>query len=135
GLRALMTRYEKTLLTYTSHDLLIQHPDQSTLLGDNNPQIYIEQQRTYAAGTLHTWQVYYAIQNTILQEIEAGKNDQANSIARLQGEPAYADAISALHSLIQCNEQLSLWVNEGVNNEMKQQIFYILPESLFTFVG
>jgi signal transduction histidine kinase len=135
SLRTLMARYDTTLLTYTSHDLLSQHPDESILLDDNYSQIYIEQQRTYAAGALHTWQVYYTIQNTILQKIEAGDSAQAQNIARLQGEPTYADALSALHSLIQCNEQLSLWVNENANNEARQQLFYMLPESLFAFLG
>jgi signal transduction histidine kinase len=134
-LSALMTRYDNVLFTYNSHDLLIQHPDQITLLGSDNPQMLIEQQRTRAAGALHTWQVYRTIQNEILQDIRLGNIAQAQHVARLQGEPAYADALSALHSLSQCNENLFTLVAQGASKETEQQLSNTLLGSFVTFLG
>jgi signal transduction histidine kinase len=123
------------LLTYASRDLLSQHSDQSALLGGDNAQIQVRQQRTYTAGALHTWQVYHTVQNSILQDINLGNTDQAQNVARLQGEPAYADALSALHSLIQFNEQLSTLVDQGANKETEQQFINTLIGSFVTFLG
>jgi signal transduction histidine kinase len=133
GLRALMARYDRMLLTYASRDLLSQHPDQSTLLGNDSTQTLIGQQRTYTAGALHTWQVYRNIQNSILHDLELGNITQAQNVARLQGEPAYADALSALHSLIQFNEQLSTLVDEGANTE--RQLIDTFVGSFLAFLG
>jgi signal transduction histidine kinase len=135
GLSTLMTRYDRMLLGYASSDLLSQRPDLCTLLGDNNIQTLIRQQSTYTSGALHTWQNYHNIQNSILQNIELGNISQAQNIAHLQAEPAYADALSALHSLIQFNEQLSTWVDKGANNETQQQLIETLLGSFLAFLG
>src|SRR5437762_2150423 len=135
GLNALMTSYNDILLTYASHDLLSQYPNQNMLLGGTSPQTQIQQERTYTSGALHTWQVYHDVQISILQDIKLGNTAQAQNMARLQGEPAYADARSALHSLIQFNEQLSVLVDQGANYETQHQFIYSLIGSILTFLG
>jgi signal transduction histidine kinase len=135
GLTALMTRYDQMLLTYASHDLLSQHPDQIALLGGDNPQAQIEQQRIYTNGALHTWEVCFSIRKDIINDIKLGDIAQAQNMARLQGEPAYADALSALHSLIQFNEHLSTLVDQGANYETQKQLMNTLLGSFFTFLG
>jgi nitrogen fixation/metabolism regulation signal transduction histidine kinase len=93
------------------------------------------QQRTYTSGALHTWQIYHNIQNNILQNIELGNIAQAQNTAHLQGEPAFTDALSALHSLIQFNEKLSTWVDKGANDETQQQLIDAFLGSFLAFLG
>lgn len=135
GMRTLMTRYDRMLRSYAAQNLLSEHPDQTTLLDGNNPQTQIEQQNTYTSAALHTWQIYQNVQNSILNDIVQGNIPQAQSTARLREEPAYADALSALYSLIQFNEQLSTWVDAGANNETEHQLMSTLLGSFLAFVG
>jgi len=134
-LHSLMTRYTDTLSTYASQDLLPHHPDQLSLLSGSDPQTLIEQQCTYTDGALHTWQVYQNIQNHILQEVKQGNGNLARDLARLQGEPAITDALSALQSLIQFNEHLGTLINENANHETEQQLLSSFLGSLGVFLG
>jgi signal transduction histidine kinase len=135
ALASLSTRYDDLLRHYAASDLLSQHPDQITLLGGGDPQVQVEQQRTYTAGALQTWQVYLNAEKSILADVTLGKIAQAQSLARLQGEPAFADALSSLHSLIQFNEQLATLVDEGANNATTQQLLNALLASFLAFLG
>ncbi len=133
-LRSLLARYNSVLLGYASHDLLSQHPEQVALL-DYNPTLLIEQQRTYIAGSLQTWQIYADIQDRLLQEVTIGEFGLAQELTRLQGEPAFADSLGALHSLFQFNDRLAVAIDNGATNETGQQIMAAILGAIFTFLG
>jgi signal transduction histidine kinase len=135
ALDSLMGRYNHMLLSYTSQDLLLQNPDQVTLLVSDASQTQVDQQRIYADGALRTWITYQNLQNLIMQKVALGEVSQAQVIARLRAEPGYADALSALHSLIQFNEQLSLLVDQGASDATQQQFTTALMGSLLAFLG
>lgn len=134
-LRSSMTRYTDMLSAYASQDLLTQHPDQLSLLSSSDPQTLVEQQSTYTGGALQTWQVYQDIQNHILQDVTLGEVAPAHDLAHLQGQPASADALSALESLIQFNEQLGTLIDKSANSETEQQMLTSLLGSFGVFLG
>lgn len=134
GLLSLVTRYDQLLSEYASHDLLVQHPEQLSLLG-GNVQVQIEQQRTYAAGALRTWQIYNALQDRVSQMILQREVSAATNLLRLQGEPALADTFSALHSLLQFNRQLATMMDQSANDETARQLILTLLGSFGAFLA
>lgn len=129
----LANRYQFILVTYASQDLLIYHADQASLLIDASKQI--EQQSIYTDGAQRTWQTYHNIQNHLLSDIASGKTASANDLMHLRVEPSYADAFSALRSLIQFNEQLANSIDGAVNAETEQQITTTILGSFLAFLG
>src|SRR5262249_372788 len=125
-LASLLGQYHTILLSYITHDLLAQHSEQVAVLGQDNIQVIVNQQRTYAAGAWHTWSVYEGTERHMLQDLTTEQVRAGQTLARLQSEPEFADALSALRSLIQFNEQLASLVDGGPGNTDTQVVNTVL---------
>lgn len=128
-------QYNAIIAKYITRDLLIQHPDQMGVLSGTNAQMLALQQHTYAAGALQTWYLYEASQQHILGEVEGGRVLEAIMQSRLQSEPAFADALSALHSLIQYNTQLGALSTGAATANTGTAFAMALLEALLAFAA
>jgi methyl-accepting chemotaxis protein len=120
AIRGLASRYNDILRTYISQDLLRLHPDQAALL-DAQAGL-VQQQQTLAASSLRTWQLYATDQEQILQDISSGDLAAAQHLIRFQAEPTNADALSALHALIQLDEGLAGSVQQQAASEEQGEL-------------
>ena len=73
------------------------------------------------AAQQRTWQVYIVAQQGILQDITMDNLTGAQQLEQQQGEPTNADALSALHSLIQLNESVASAVDDATSIEIHNQ--------------
>ena len=133
-LTSLLHQYHAILLAYTTHDLLAQHTNQVAVLENEDVQVIANQQRTYAAGAWHTWSIYEETEQRIVQNIETQHVSNGQALARLQGEPEFDDALSALGSLIQFDENLASLV-DGAPAGLHAQSFATLPGTILVFLA
>jgi len=130
----LSNRYNQVLNTYFASSLVEKHPDEVALLAEGNHSDQISQQRTLAASTLRTWDIYQAAQNQILKDIANHQYADAQALLRVQAEPTNADAQSAMRSLIQFDQHLALSIHDAANIEEQQQIITTIMGSILAFL-
>lgn len=134
ALNNLANLYAQTLNSYAQSDLLDQHPDQLALLDEAGDDNLATQQRSLVSSAQRTWQFYQAAQQTILASLSSGDIKGAQLELQQQGEPTNADALSALHSLIQLNDRLASAVDDATNVEIHNQLITTLLATLCAFL-
>ena len=139
ALKNLAGLYTQTLNNYVQQDLLDQHSDQMALLNEANDGGLAQQQRTLTSSTQRTWQYYQAAQQTILSYVSGngitpGDVKNAQLVLQQQGEPTNADALSALHSLIQLNDRLASAVDDATNVEIHNELLTTLLATAGAFL-
>ncbi|MBV9021422.1 MAG: HAMP domain-containing protein [Ktedonobacteraceae bacterium] len=135
AVQMLTTRYDNTLTTYVTSNLLTQHPDQVNLLDEAGHSIQVTQQQTLASSALRTWHLYSTSQQEILQNVKQGNIEQAQLLERAQGEPTNADARSALSALIQLDTRLAVSVRDAASVEEQMQILTTIIAAILAFVA
>ncbi|HEY4386188.1 MAG TPA: HAMP domain-containing protein, partial [Ktedonobacteraceae bacterium] len=130
----LSNRYNQVLNTYFASSLVEKHPDEVALLAEANHSDQISQQRTLAASTLRTWDIYQAAQNQILKDIANHQFADAQALLRVQAEPTNADAQSALRSLIQFDQHLAQSIQDAASIEEQLQIITTIVGSILAFL-
>jgi HAMP domain-containing protein len=139
ALNNLARLYTQTLNTYVQQDLLDQHADQMALLDEANAGGLAQQQITLLSSSQRTWQYYQAAQQEILgylsgPKITAANVKNAQLVLQQQGEPTNADALSALHSLIQLNDRLASAVDDATNIEIHNELITTLVATACAFL-
>ncbi len=122
ALQGLVTRYDNTLSSYASNQLLSQHQDEVDLLNEGGHANQVTQQKTLVGSTVRTWTLYRAAQLRIMQDITLGNVADAQRLEQTQGEPTNADAQSALRSLIQFDARLVTSIQDASDVEQQNQI-------------
>ncbi|MBV9690965.1 MAG: methyl-accepting chemotaxis protein [Ktedonobacteraceae bacterium] len=135
AVQVLATRYDSTLTTYITSDLLIRHPDQINLLDEAGHTIQVGQQQTLASSALRTWHLYSASQQEILQDVKLGNITQATFLERAQSELTNADARSALSALIQFNARLAASVRDAARVEEQRQLLTTIVAAILAFIA
>jgi methyl-accepting chemotaxis protein len=134
GAIANLTRlYAQTLNTYAQTSLLDQHPDQLALLDEAGESGLATQQRTLLNSAQRTWQVYQDAQEQILTYISNNDLNSAQLVLQQQGEPTNADALSALHSLIQLNDRLAFSVDDATSIEIHNELLITIISTICAF--
>lgn len=131
--------YTQTLNNYVQQDLLDQHVDQMALLNEASNGNLAQQQRTLTSSTQRTWQYYQAAQQEILgylsgPQITSSNVKNAQLVLQQQGEPTSADALSALHSLIQLDDRLASAVDNATNVEIHNELLTTLLATTGAFL-
>jgi methyl-accepting chemotaxis protein len=126
ALQGLATRYDTLLRAYVQNNLLTQHPDQAALFEQAGHTGQAAQQSILASSALRTWNLYRDTQNSVLQDIQQGNNQAAQTSERLQGEPTYFDALSALRQLIQFDGRLTTFVQDATALQERNQLITTL---------
>jgi methyl-accepting chemotaxis protein len=122
ALQGLVARYDNTLSSYASNQLLSQHQDEVDLLNEGGHANQVTQQKTLVGSTVRTWTLYRAAQLRIMQNITLGNVADAQRLEQTQGEPTNADAQSALRSLIQFDARLVTSIQDASDVEQQNQI-------------
>jgi methyl-accepting chemotaxis protein len=135
ALKNLARLYAQTLNAYAQHDLLDQHPDQLALLDEAGDESLATQQRTLTSSAQRTWQFSQDAQQQILTSLSSGDVKGALLELQQQGEPTNADALSALHALIQLNDRLASAVDDATNVEIHNQLITTLLATLCAFLA
>ncbi|HVU66768.1 MAG TPA: HAMP domain-containing protein [Ktedonobacteraceae bacterium] len=139
ALTNLASLYTQTLNAYVQQDLLDQHADQMAFLDEASAGGLAQQQRTLTSSAQRTWQYYQVAQQEILNYLSGSHISQANVknaqlILQQQGEPTSADAVSALHSLIQLNDRLASVVDSATNVEVRSELLTTLLATAGAFL-
>lgn len=135
AVQGLTSRYEKLLADYQTHHLLYRSPDQVEILKEADHEGQVGQQIVLVDSALRTWRLYKAAQEQILQYISEGNSIDAARLARLQGEPTYADALSALHGLIQFNERLTSSIRDATAIQARDQLILTVASATLACLG
>ncbi|HEX3639911.1 MAG TPA: HAMP domain-containing protein, partial [Ktedonobacteraceae bacterium] len=115
AVQALETRYDTLLQDYVQHDLLIHNPSQTALFDGAGHSGQGAQQSLLASSTVRTWQLYRAAQDQILQEVQNGLYQDAQTLEQKQGQVTYSDALSSLRQLIQFDGRLTTYVQDATS--------------------
>ena len=113
AVQGLETSYETLLQDYVQHDLLTSNPSQTALFDGAGHPGQGSQQSLLASSAVRTWQLYRAAQDQILQEIQNGLYQNAQTLEQQQGQLTYSDALSALRQLIQFDGRLTTYVQDA----------------------
>lgn len=130
----LITNYDSILKHYHTQDILYQHNDLAAVLSEANHAPQIQQQIIMIDSVNRTWLLYKGTQNTILNLLNNNKIDEAVRLERLQGEPTHADALGALHSLINFHEQLTISINDTTHIQERDQVFMTAISALLACI-
>jgi HAMP domain-containing protein len=136
----LTSLYDATLNNYARNDLLDQHPDQMALLTEAGAGNLASDQRTLTSSAQRTWHFYQAAQQQVLSALSGptiSKADIASAqlILQQQAQPTNADALSALHSLIQLNDRLASAVDAATNVEIHNELITTLIATICAFLA
>ncbi|HEY0757343.1 MAG TPA: HAMP domain-containing protein [Ktedonobacteraceae bacterium] len=139
ALANLTNLYTQTLNTYVQQDLLEQHSDQMLFLNEANADNLAQQQLTLTSSTQRTWQYYQTAQQDTLAylsnpTITPAQLKSAQLVLQQQAEPTNADALSALHSLLQLDDRLASAVDNATNVEIHNQLLTTLIATLCAFL-
>lgn len=126
AVQGLATRYDTLLVAYVQHHLLIQYPEQVALFEQAGHPGLAAQQSVLAHSTLRTWQLYRDTQQAVLQQIQQGHFQAAQTLERTQGEPTFFDALSALRQLIQFDGRLTAFVQDATALQERTQLITTL---------
>jgi signal transduction histidine kinase len=135
AVRGLADRYENMLLDYQANHLLYRNPSQVEVLKEANHEAQVGQQVVLVDSALRTWRLYKTTQEQILNYISQRDSQEAERLARLQGEPTYADAQSALHGLIQFNERLTNSIRDATAIQGRDQLIMTIISALLACLG
>lgn len=135
AVQGLATRYDTIVGNYIRTGLLDQHPGQVALLAEANHSIQVTQQRTLASSVLRTWQVYYAAQSQVLQDVAVGDVVGAQTLERAQAEPTSADALSALRALIQFDGRIAASVHDAALVDQQSQLVTAIVAAVLAFLA
>jgi HAMP domain-containing protein len=113
AVQGLETRYATLLQDYVQHALLIHEPSLAALFDGAGHPGQGAQQSLLASSTVRTWQLYRSAQDQILQEIQNGLYQNAQTLEQSQGQLTYSDALSALRQLIQFDGRLTTYVQDA----------------------
>jgi len=102
---------------YSRQDLLTSLPDAHQVLLDGGQENLIEEQGQLFASAERAWGFYQQAQAQVLGDLAAGNISGASDYEHRQGEPTHSDALSALNSLLQFNQQLADVVGAGISQE------------------
>jgi signal transduction histidine kinase len=135
AVQGLTDRYEKMLLDYQTNHLLYRNPAQVEVLQEADHEAQVGQQVVLVDSALRTWRLYKTTQEQILHYIMQGNSLEAARLARLQREPTYADAQSALHGLIQFNERLTNSIRDATAIQGRDQLIMTIASALLACLG
>jgi signal transduction histidine kinase len=135
AVQGLTDRYEKMLLDYQTNHLLYRNPAQVEVLQEADHEAQVGQQVVLVDSALRTWRLYKTTQEQILHYIMQGNSLEAARLARLQREPTYADAQSALHGLIQFNELLTNSIRDATAIQGRDQLIMTIASALLACLG
>jgi signal transduction histidine kinase len=135
AVQGLVTRYESILNDYQKNHLLYRYPEQVEVLKEANHEGQVGQQIALVDSTLRTWHLYKATQEQIIQDIAQGKSAEAATLERLQGEPTYADTLSALHGLTLFNESLTSSIRDATAIQERDQLILTVTSGLLACLG
>lgn len=135
SVRDLTAQYQQILRKYQTTALLDQHPEQLAFLtpAESDPQI--DQQRILTTSAIGTWRFYVRAQSNVLQAIDSGHTSEAVLMEHLQGEPRFADTLSALHGLTHFNAQLSATLSNSAATQEQDQSILTIVSSLLACLG
>ncbi len=126
AVQGLETRYDTLLQDYIQHDLLIHNPSQTALFDGAGHPGQDAQQSLLANSSVRTWQLYRAAQDQILQEIQNGLYQNAQTLEQQQGQLTYSDALSALRQLIQFDGRLTTYVQDATAGQQTNALITTL---------
>jgi signal transduction histidine kinase len=135
SVRDLTAQYQQILGKYQTTALLDQHPEQLAFLTSAEGRPQIDQQHILTTSAIGTWRFYVEAQSHILQAIDNRHINDAVLMEHLQGEPRFADALSALHGLIHFNQQLSATLSNSAAIQERDQSILTIVSSLLACVG
>ena len=118
----LMNDYDTALNTYLSRDILSLSPQLSTLFKESGHDTQLDQQRTLSNTALKSWHAYKQSLSVVLATIMNNQPVQAQTIERDQVEPSYANAMTALLSLIQFTGNLVPSIHDATQVEINRLI-------------
>jgi signal transduction histidine kinase len=135
-LRNLIDHYDGLLNGYIQHDLLKDRPEQVSLLREAQQDTLLTTQAALASSAQRTWKFFHQAQIEILQDIKPG-DDNTNALnqERLQGEPSFSDAQSAIVALIRFNDRVSNSARDAVSTEESNQIMITVVGIILAIVS
>ncbi len=133
AIHGLVARYESILKDYQKNHLLYRYPEQVEILKEANHEAQVGQQIALVDSALRTWRLYKTTQVQILQYITQGNNAEAALLERLQGEPTYADTLSALHGLTLFNESLTSSIRDATAVQVRDQLIMTVASGLLVW--
>src|SRR5215471_11464240 len=135
SIQQLATRYDTLLKASVQNDQLAQHPDQVALFEQAGHPGQALQQSLLANSALRTWNVYRDAQDAVLQDIKQGHDQAAQNLERLQGEPTFSDALSALRQLIQFDGRLTAYVQDATAFQERNQLITTLVAAVLVILA
>lgn len=132
----LAMQYETEIVTFVREHFLAQQRAEDDRLIELGQGGAVEQQRGLVISVTYTWQRFHAAQTQVLQDLLADQLPAAEMVARFQVGPLETDALSALYSLIQFQDDLALSVQHAANMQAfhHQQIVTLLGASTALFL-
>ena len=135
AVQGLATRYETLLVAYVQHQLLTQHPEQASLFEQAGHPGQAAQQSVLASSALRTWKLYRDSQQAVLQQIQQGHYQAAQTLERTQGEPTFFDALSALRQLIQFDGRLTTFLQDATALQERMQLITTLVAAVLVLLA
>jgi methyl-accepting chemotaxis protein len=135
SLQNLDNLYNSTLNSFVTDQLVSKHPDQRALLDEANHGQQVKQQETLAASALRTWHVAHVVLAQFMGDITAGHLDAAANLQQALVEPANADALTSLHSLVNFNKKLASSVKDAADVEASNQLITTIISSVIAFLA
>jgi HAMP domain-containing protein len=133
AVQQLETNYDTLLQDYVKHDLLSYNPSRVALFDSAGHPGQDTQQSLLADSTVRTWQVYRSAQDQILQEIQNGLYQQAQTLEQQQGQLTYSDALSSLRQLIQFDGRLTTYVQDATSLQQTSTLITTLIAVVLVF--
>jgi methyl-accepting chemotaxis protein len=131
----LASRYDTLLRASVQNDQLAGHPEQAALFEQAGHPGQALQQSLLANSALRTWNVYRDAQDAVLQDIQQGHDQAAQNLERLQGEPTFSDALSALRQLIQFDGRLTAFVQDATALQERNQLITTLVAAVLILLA
>ena len=115
--------------------MLNQQPEQVALLLEASHEHQVTQQVALVGSAIRTWQLYKEYQSQMFNDILHGSLLEAQRLERLQCEPIHADALSALHGLMQFHEQLTSSIRDTTNVQERDQLIMTISCAFVACIG
>src|SRR5436305_6016738 len=131
----LTRHYQDILDSYKKHYMLNQQPEQVALLLEASHEHQVTQQVALVGSAIRTWQLYKEYQSQMFNDILHGSLLEAQRLERLQCEPIHADALSALHGLMQFHEQLTSSIRDTTNVQERDQLIMTISCAFVACIG
>jgi methyl-accepting chemotaxis protein len=135
SLQNLNKLYSGTLTSFVNDQLVSKHPDEQALLYEANHGQQVHQQETLAASALRTWHVADVALSQFMADVTAGQFGTATTLQQALLEPANADALTALRSLVNFNKRLANSVKDAADVEAFNQLITTIISSVIAFLA